>query len=216
MLEFNFANKEKFFFRWNLISQMKGENIFRGNLISRMKDQFVKFAKFSDNKVSQSLMFFVETLYCQNLPMSTKGCSGLFSFYLKFELCICQNKQRPDFYTLTETRFTNNSNLNKVKKIPSTLLQTLERQKSVQNFSKNVKLYRSSSSSEQFFMEITQLLGNKRVLSKFKNQILHHLISIIKLQNKYSVKPNFILTTQATSIFEAVHERDKLFTIIYQ
>ena len=50
--------------------------------------------------------------------MSTKGCSGLFSFYLKLELCICQNKQRPDFYTLTETRFTNNSNLNKVKKNP--------------------------------------------------------------------------------------------------
>ena len=47
MLESNFANEEKVFFRGNLISQLKGKNIFRGNLISRMKDQFAKFAKFS-------------------------------------------------------------------------------------------------------------------------------------------------------------------------
>ena len=50
MLEFNFANEEKVFFRGNLISRMKGKNIFRGNLISRMKDQFAKFVKFSSRE----------------------------------------------------------------------------------------------------------------------------------------------------------------------
>ena len=30
--------------------------------------------------------------------------------------------------------------------------------------------------------------------------ILHYFISVIKLQNNYSVKPNFILTTRATLI----------------
>ena len=36
----------------------------------------------------------------------------------------------------------------------------------------------------QFLREITWFLGNKRALSKFKYWILHHLISITKLQNK--------------------------------
>ena len=37
--------------------------------------------------------------------------------------------------------------------------------------------------SSQFFRQTTWFLGNTRVLSKFKYWILHHLISIIKLQN---------------------------------
>ena len=37
--------------------------------------------------------------------------------------------------------------------------------------------------SFQFFKQITWFLGNKRALPKFKYWILHHLISIIKLQN---------------------------------
>ena len=51
VLEFNFANEEKVFFRGNLISQMKGKIFFRGNLISRMKDRFAKFAKFSSREI---------------------------------------------------------------------------------------------------------------------------------------------------------------------
>ena len=38
--------------------------------------------------------------------------------------------------------------------------------------------------SFQFFRQITEFLGNNRSLSKFKNWILHHVISIIKFQNK--------------------------------
>ena len=37
--------------------------------------------------------------------------------------------------------------------------------------------------SFQFFRQITWFLGNNRALSKFKNLILHYLISIIKLKN---------------------------------
>ena len=37
--------------------------------------------------------------------------------------------------------------------------------------------------SFQFFRQITWFLGNKRALPRFKYGILHHLISIIKLQN---------------------------------
>ena len=37
--------------------------------------------------------------------------------------------------------------------------------------------------SFQFFSQITWFLGNTGALSKFKYWILHHLISIIKLQN---------------------------------
>ena len=35
----------------------------------------------------------------------------------------------------------------------------------------------------KFFRQITLFLGNTRALSKFKWWILHHLISIIKLEN---------------------------------
>ena len=52
--------------------------------------------------------------------------------------------------------------------------------------------------SFQFFRQIISFLVIKRALLKFKYWILHRLISIIKLQNNYSVKPNFILTTRAT------------------
>ena len=48
-----------------------------------------------------------------------------------------------------------------------------------------------------FFRQIIWFLGNARALSKFQYWILHHLISIIKLQNNWFIKPNFMLTTQA-------------------
>ena len=50
--------------------------------------------------------------------------------------------------------------------------------------------------SFQFFRQITWFLGKNKVLPKFKYLVLHHIISIIKLQNSHSVKPNFILTTR--------------------
>ena len=61
-------------------------------------------------------------IFCWNfahvsyLPMSTKGCSG-FNFILFRTWVICQNQKRPGFYTLTETRFINNSWSKQNKKI---------------------------------------------------------------------------------------------------
>ena len=52
--------------------------------------------------------------------------------------------------------------------------------------------------SFQYFRQITWFLGNTRALSNFKYWILHHSITIIKLQNNWSIKPNFMLTTRAT------------------
>ena len=50
----------------------------------------------------------------------------------------------------------------------------------------------------QYFRQMTWLLGSDRALSKFRNRILHNLISIIKLKKNKSVKANFKLTTRAT------------------
>ena len=52
--------------------------------------------------------------------------------------------------------------------------------------------------ARQFFRQITWFLRNERALYKFKYWILHHLMSLIKLQNNYTVNPNFKLTTWAT------------------
>ena len=92
--------------------------------------------------------------------------------------------------------------LNKIKKVLNILLWALVRRKRVQNFSKNVlnSMVVTARHRFQFFREITWFLGNKSVLSKFKHWILHLLISIIKLQNNQSLKPNFILTTRATHL----------------
>ena len=89
--------------------------------------------------------------------------------------------KRPGFYTFTETWFINNSRSKQNKKIPHSLV----RRKHVQNFSKK-KLNSTvvgACQSFKFFGQITWFLGNKRVLPRFKCWILHHLISIIKVQN---------------------------------
>ena len=52
--------------------------------------------------------------------------------------------------------------------------------------------------SFQFFRQITWFLRNNRALSYFRYQILHNLISTMKLKKSQSVKANFKLTTQAT------------------
>ena len=54
--------------------------------------------------------------------------------------------------------------------------------------------------SFQFFRQPGFSEKNKS-LHRFKQWILHNLISIIKLQNGQSVKPNSILTTRATLKF---------------
>ena len=98
--------------------------------------------------------------------------------------------------------FINNFRSKQNKKVPNTLLQALVRPKRVQNFSKKVlnSMVVTARQRFPFFREITWFLGNKLALSKFKYWILHPLISIIKLQNNQSLKPNFILTTRATHL----------------
>ena len=68
--------------------------------------------------------------------MSTKGCSDFLLFCLEFDLfaklkkdLISTHSQKPDL-PITQ-------DLNKMKKMPNTLLQTLVRQKRVQKFSRN-------------------------------------------------------------------------------
>ena len=71
--------------------------------------------------------------------------------------------------------------LNKIKKISNTLLETLFSRKRVQNSSKKNFVAVGARQSFQFFRQIAWFLGNNRALSKFRYQILHNLISITKL-----------------------------------
>ena len=98
-------------------------------------------------------------------------------------------------------------NLNKIQKILTTLLFILVSRKLVQNFNKNyltlcltlwqlefVKIFNFSDK----IPKITWSLENNRALSKFLYEILHYLISIIKVQGNRSINSNFTLTTRAS------------------
>ena len=52
--------------------------------------------------------------------------------------------------------------------------------------------------SFHFFRQIIWFLGNNRAFTKFRYQILHNLISIIKLEKNKSLKANLKLTTRVT------------------
>ena len=128
-----------------------------------------------------------------DLPISTKGCSGFFVQILIRTWVICQNKKRPAFYTLTKTRFINN--LRSEQKKPSqTLFCRLGKSKTCAKFQQKKlnSMVAGARQSFQFFRQISWFLENKRGLSEFKYWVLHHLISIIKLQNHQ------ILTTRTT------------------
>ena len=61
------------------------------------------------------------------------------------------------------------------------------------NFDKKINsLVVTARQSFQFFRQITWLLRNNKVWSRFRNRILYWSISIIKLEKK-TVKANFIL-----------------------
>ena len=85
--------------------------------------------------------------------------------------------------------------LNKIKKILNTLLQTLVSRELVRSFSKNIELYGSWGSSKFSIFQTKWFLEKNRALFEFLYGILHYLISIIWSVHK---KNNFILTTQAT------------------
>ena len=130
-----------------------------------------------------------------------KRCVGFLLFCLELEL-FANIKKRLGLYTLTETRFINNLRFKQNKKYPTHPFVDIDKTKTCANFQQKILNYTTVITRQgfQFFRQITWFLGNKRGLLKFKYCLLHHLISIIKLQNNYSVKPNFMLITQATLI----------------
>ena len=84
-----------------------------------------------------------------------KSCFILFKAWV-----ICQNKKRPGFYTLTETRVINNSKSNK-KKIPNTLLQTLVIVKVNKISAKNIKLWGSWTPSKFSVLQTNNFVCRK-------------------------------------------------------
>ena len=74
----------------------------------------------------------------------------------------------------------------------------------------NIKLCCSWSLSKFSTFQITWFLRNERVLSEFRYRILHYFFSIIKKLKNQSVRANFILTMQATSIKDTKKPREHL------
>ena len=112
--------------------------------------------------------------------MSTKECSGFF-FILFGTLVICQNKETPGFYTLTETRFINNSKSKQNLKNPTHSFVDTRKTETCGKFQQ--KIINSTvvgAQNFQFSRQITRFLGNTRALPEFMYWILHHVISIIK------------------------------------
>ena len=91
----------------------------------------------------------------------------------------------PGFYTLTETRFINNSRSKQNLKNPTHPFVDIRKTETCAKFQQKIMncTVVGAHESFQFFRRITWFLGNTRALSKFKYCILHHLITIIKLQN---------------------------------
>ena len=129
--------------------------------------------------------------------MSTKRCVEFFLlFCLKLEL-FAKIKKDSSFYTLTETRVINNSRSKQNQKSCKHVFLNSGKTEMCAKFQQRI-LYSTivgARQSSKFFRQIAWFLGNKRALSKFKYLILHHLISIFKLQNSWPVKLNFMLTT---------------------
>ena len=134
--------------------------------------------------------------------MSTKGCVGLFLFCLELELFAKIKKKIHSFYTLTDTSFINNSISKQNKKNPTHPFVDIRTRETCAKFQQKIlnPTVVGARQRFQFSRQITWFLGNTRAFSKFKYWILHHLISIIKLQNNWSVKLNFMLIMRANLI----------------
>ena len=113
-----------------------------------------------------------------------EGVRDFLKICLELEL-ICKNLKRPGFYTLTETRFINNSRSTQNKKNPEHSFVGISNTETCAKFQQKIlnSLVVGARQRFQFFRKLTWFLENKKALSKFKYWILHHLISIIKLQN---------------------------------
>ena len=108
--------------------------------------------------------------------MPSKGCWGLFLFSLDFE-SLDKIKKRPGFYTVTETRFINNSRHKQNKKDSTHPSVDFGKTETCAKFQQKI-LYSAvvgARQSFQFFRQITWFLRNKSGLSKFTYWILHQL-----------------------------------------
>ena len=112
----------------------------------------------------------------------------IFLFCLELELFV-KIKKMPGFYTLRKTRFINNSRSKQSFKNPTHLFVDIRKTETCEKFQQKIinSTVVGACQSFQFIRQITWFLGNTRAMSKFKYWILHHLISIIKLQNNYQI-----------------------------
>ena len=97
-------------------------------------------------------------------------------FYILFRTwVICQNQKRPGFYTLTETRFINNSRSKQNKKNPEYHFVGIGKTETCAKFQQKTlnAVVVGARQRFQFFREITCFLANKRALSKIKYYTLH-------------------------------------------
>ena len=103
--------------------------------------------------------------------------SGCFTLFDKLGLCECVETRPFLFWQVMQ-------DLNKMKQISKTLLNTLVSRKRAK-FQQN--LLNSMVVGTHFFRQITLFLKNNRALSKFLCGILHYLISITKLSKNQSM-----------------------------
>ena len=94
--------------------------------------------------------------------------------------------------------------LNKIKKIPNTLLQTLVSRKRVKNI--------EACQTFQFFRQKTWFLKSNRACFKFLYEISHYLISIIKSKQNQSIRPSLSVQlyqngTTLQNTFQKLHSK---------
>ena len=97
--------------------------------------------------------------------MSTKECVGFFYFCLELELFA----KIPGFYTLTATRFINNSRSKQNKKNPTHTFVDIRKTETCAKFQQKIlnSTVVGARQTFQFFRQITQFIGNKKALSTF-------------------------------------------------
>ena len=126
--------------------------------------------------------FLLKLRTCFFLTNVYKRVFRIFSFCLDFQLFAKIKKDlvstHPFFTSLLITQ-----DLNKIKKIPNTLFETILSKKRAWNFNKKILNFVvvGVCQSFQFIRHIAWFLGNNTALSKFRYRILYNLISITKL-----------------------------------
>ena len=132
-------------------------------------------------------LFFKFINKCQKeILRCAPPCSYVCDLFISFRTwVICQTKKRPGFYTLTGTRFINNSRSNQNKRNPTHPFVDIGKTETCAKFQQKILISTVVGARQifQFIRQITWFPRNIRTFPKFKYWILHHLISIMKLQN---------------------------------